>query len=90
MDSEDSNSDVTTQESFDNKLKELIDTQTYERRYVTIPEVKLRVIVVGSEIIESECKPFQDKWISFGLYENILSLKRNLRVVLTTRLKVSN
>ena len=34
MDSEDSNSDVTTQESFDNKLKELIDTQTYERRYI--------------------------------------------------------
>ena len=76
MDSEDSNSDVTTQESFDNKLKELIDTQTYERRYVTIPEVKLESIVVGSEIIESECKPFQDKWISFGLYEKYSKFKK--------------
>ena len=76
MDSEDSNSDVTTQESFDNKLKELIDTQTYERRYVTIPEVKLESIVVGSAIIESECKPFQDKWISFGLYEKYSKFKK--------------
>lgn len=76
VESEDSNSDVTTQESFDNKLKELIDIKTYERRYVTIPDVKLESIIVSSESIESECKPFQEKWNLFGLYDKYSKFKK--------------
>jgi|TARA_Y100000033_G_scaffold39033_1_gene38460 hypothetical protein len=73
---EETSDDVTTQKAFDSKLKDLIDTNTYERTYLNIPTVKIENIVITPDIIEKECKPYESRWEEFGANEGYFKFKK--------------
>lgn len=74
---DDDNDDVTTQESFNKKLKDLIDTETYERTYLDIPEVKIENIIISPDKIENECKSYNRRWIDMGLDTTYFKFKKD-------------
>ncbi len=69
--------DVNTQDSFESNLNKLIDTETYERTYVNIPDVKLESILVGPEKIEKECESYQKIWEYHLLHEKYYEFKKD-------------
>ena len=67
----------STQDSFDNKLKELIDSRAKSLTYINIPNVNVDKIVVLPGKLTEECKKYHASWEDCNYFDKYAEFKKS-------------
>ena len=70
------NTQPNTQDSFNNKLKDLIDTTAQSLTYINIPNVNVDKIMVSPEKIAEECKNYYASWEDYNYFDKYTEFKK--------------